>query len=96
MRAQPEASRLVDGGHGTAAGFSAGMFPAGLACVRRVADRPDAGSLWINGCHPCPVDIPFGGPKQSGFGRENSLAALEYYTELETVYVAMGPVQSPY
>ena len=40
--------------------------------------------------------IPFGGAKQSGFGRENSAAALNHYSELKTVYVGMGPVQSPY
>jgi betaine-aldehyde dehydrogenase len=42
------------------------------------------------------VEIPFGGVKQSGFGRENSLAAINHYSELKTVYVAMGKVEAPY
>ncbi|MFN3503564.1 MAG: aldehyde dehydrogenase family protein, partial [Allorhizobium sp.] len=44
----------------------------------------------------CPVEIPFGGSKQSGFGRENSAAALEHYSELKTVYVGMGKCEAPY
>jgi betaine-aldehyde dehydrogenase len=42
------------------------------------------------------VELPFGGVKQSGLGRENGRAALEYYTQLKSVYVAMGDVDSPY
>ncbi|RYE59932.1 MAG: aldehyde dehydrogenase family protein, partial [Rhizobiaceae bacterium] len=56
----------------------------------------EAGTLWINTYNLCPVEIPFGGSKQSGFGRENSLAALEHYSELKTVYVGMGKVEAPY
>ena len=56
----------------------------------------EAGTLWINTYNLCPVEIPFGGSKQSGFGRENSLAALEHYSELKTVYVSMGKVDAPY
>ncbi len=56
----------------------------------------EAGTLWINTYNLCPVEIPFGGSKQSGFGRENSAAALEHYSELKTVYVGMGRCEAPY
>ena len=82
--------------NGTEFGLSAGVFTSDLTRGHRVADRLEAGTLWINTYNLCPVEIPFGGSKQSGFGRENSLAALEHYSELKTVYVAMGPVSSPY
>lgn len=82
--------------NGTEFGLSAGVFTADLTRGHRVADRLEAGIVWINTYNLCPVEIPFGGSKQSGFGRENSLAALNHYTELKTVYVAMSPVQSPY
>src|SRR5690606_456110 len=51
---------------------------------------------WINAYNLTPVEIPFGGVKQSGIGRENSLAALEHYSQLKTVYVETGDVASPY
>ncbi|MDX3928752.1 MAG: betaine-aldehyde dehydrogenase [Shinella sp.] len=77
-------------------GLSGGVFTADLARAHRVVDRLEAGTLWINTYNLCPVEIPFGGSKQSGFGRENSLAAIEHYSELKTVYVAMGKVEAPY
>ncbi|EJC73782.1 betaine-aldehyde dehydrogenase [Rhizobium hidalgonense] len=77
-------------------GLSGGVFTADLTRAHRVVDRLEAGTLWINTYNLCPVEIPFGGSKQSGFGRENSLAALEHYSELKTVYVGMGPVAAPY
>lgn len=77
-------------------GLAAGVFTANLSRGHRVVDQLDAGTLWINTYNLCPVEIPFGGSKQSGFGRENSLAALEHYSELKTVYVGMGKVEAPY
>ncbi|WP_455272373.1 betaine-aldehyde dehydrogenase [Rhizobium herbae] len=82
--------------NGTEFGLSAGVFTSDLTRAHRVVDRLEAGTLWINTYNLAPVEVPFGGSKQSGFGRENSLAALNHYTELKSVYVAMGPVQAPY
>ena len=55
-----------------------------------------AGTIWINSYNLTPVEVPFGGYKQSGIGRENSLAAIEHYTQRKSVYVEMGGVDSPY
>ena len=77
-------------------GLSAGVFTSDMTRAHRVIDQLEAGTLWINTYNLAPVEIPFGGSKQSGFGRENSAAALEHYSELKTVYVAMAPVQAPY
>jgi betaine-aldehyde dehydrogenase len=43
-----------------------------------------------------PIELPFGGVKLSGLGRENGRAAIEHYTQLKSVYVAMGDVVAPY
>ena len=43
-----------------------------------------------------PVAMPFGGSKQSGLGRENGLAALDFYSERKSVYVNLGRVEAPY
>ena len=55
-----------------------------------------AGTCWINNYNLTPAEIPFGGFKQSGIGRENGLAAVEHYTQLKTVYVELGDVEAPY
>ena len=77
-------------------GLAAGVFTNDLTRAHRVCDRLQAGTLWINNYNPAPVEMPFGGTKMSGVGRENSRAAIEYYTEIKTIYVGMGPVDSPY
>ncbi|MCD2180843.1 betaine-aldehyde dehydrogenase [Rhizobium sp. GN54] len=87
---------VIARGNATEFGLSGGVFTSDITRAHRVVDRLEAGTLWINTYNLCPVEIPFGGSKQSGFGRENSLAALQHYSELKTVYVAMGPVEAPY
>ncbi len=87
---------VIERGNATEFGLSGGVFTSDLTRAHRVVDRLEAGTLWINTYNLAPVEIPFGGSKQSGFGRENSLAALEHYSELKTVYVSMGKVEAPY
>ncbi len=87
---------VIARGNATEFGLSGGVFTRDIARAHRVVDKLEAGTLWINTYNLCPVEIPFGGSKQSGFGRENSLAALQHYSELKTVYVSMGPVEAPY
>jgi len=89
-------AEVIARGNATEFGLAAGVFTSDMSRAHRVVDLLEAGTLWINTYNLCPVEIPFGGSKQSGFGRENSIAALEHYSELKTVYVGMGPVQAPY
>ena len=49
-----------------------------------------AGTCWINHYNITPIELPFGGVKMSGLGRENGRAAIEHYTQLKSVYVAHG------
>jgi len=77
-------------------GLAAGVFTNNLARGHRVVAALHAGTCWINNYNITPIELPFGGMKQSGLGRENSLAALEGYTQLKSVYVEMGDVDSPY
>ena len=53
------------------------MFTRDLPRAHRVIAELQAGTCWINTYNLTPVEMPFGGFKQSGIGRENSLAALE-------------------
>ena len=77
-------------------GLAAGVFTGDLARGHRVISRLQAGTCWINAYNLTPVEIPFGGNKQSGIGRENGLAALSHYSQLKSVYVETGDVDSPY
>ena len=43
-----------------------------------------------------PIEVPFGGVKASGVGRENGLQALDHYSQVKTVYVGQGPVDAAY
>jgi betaine-aldehyde dehydrogenase len=80
----------------TVYGLAAGVFTTDLTRAHRVAAALQAGTVWINTYNLTPIEMPFGGYKQSGIGRENSLAAIEHYTQLKSVYVATGPVEAPY
>ena len=77
-------------------GLAGGVFTRDIQRAHRVADRIDAGIVWINSYNLTPVEMPFGGFKQSGIGKENSRRALEHYSRLKTVYVAEGDVDAPY
>lgn len=77
-------------------GLAAGVFTRDLARGHRVVARLEAGTCWINHYNVTPIELPFGGAKQSGLGRENGRAAIEHYTQLKSVYVAMAPIESPY
>ena len=77
-------------------GLAAGVFTNDLARAHRVIAQLQAGTCWINHYNITPIELPFGGVKMSGLGRENGRAALEHYTQLKSVYVALGDVESPY
>jgi len=77
-------------------GLAAGVFTRDISRAHRVIAQLQAGTCWINAYNLTPVQMPFGGVKASGIGRENGHAALEHYTRLKSVYVGMGPVDAPY
>jgi betaine-aldehyde dehydrogenase len=80
----------------TPVGLAAGVFTRDLARGHRVIARLQAGTCWINHYNVTPIELPFGGIKQSGLGRENSRAALDHYTQLKSVYVNLGSIDAPY
>ena len=77
-------------------GLAAGVFTQDLTRAHRVIARLDAGTCWINQYNVTPVELPFGGVKASGIGRENGAAAIDHYTRIKSVYVAMTPIDCPY
>jgi len=77
-------------------GLAAGVMTRDIARAHRAAAALEAGVVWINSYNLTPIPMPFGGSKQSGIGRENGLAALDFYTERKSVYVNLGRVEAPY
>ena len=86
----------IERANATEFGLAAGVFTKDIQRGHRVVAELEAGTCWINNYNITPIEMPFGGVKQSGIGRENSLAALEHYTQLKSVYVELGDVESPY
>jgi betaine-aldehyde dehydrogenase len=87
---------VIERANATEFGLAAGVFTNDLTRAHRVIAQLQAGTCWINHYNVTPIELPFGGVKMSGLGRENGRAALEHYTQLKSVYVAMGNVEAPY
>lgn len=77
-------------------GLAAGVYTADLARAHRMMSRLQAGSCWINTFNVTPVEMPFGGHKKSGLGMENGKWALDAYSQVKSVHVAMSPMEYPY
>jgi betaine-aldehyde dehydrogenase len=87
---------VIQRANATEFGLAAGVFTNDLTRGHRVIAQLQAGTCWINHYNVTPIELPFGGVKMSGLGRENGRAAIEHYTQLKSVYVAMGDVDAPY
>jgi aldehyde dehydrogenase (NAD+) len=66
-------------------GLAGGVYSGSLERSKAVAKRIRAGMMSINGGAPHGVDIPFGGYKHSGVGRQNGMAGFEQYLETKSV-----------
>ena len=60
----------------------------------RAAERLEAGYTWINSAQIIYDELPFGGFKQSGLGKEHGTEALDYYTETKSVVISTKPTAS--
>ncbi len=80
----------------TVFGLAAGVYTNDLSRGHRMMTRLQAGSCWINTFNVTPVEMPFGGHKQSGLGMENGKWALDAYSQVKSVHVAMSPMEYPY
>ncbi|KAL1410932.1 hypothetical protein Q8F55_001875 [Vanrija albida] len=72
-------------------GLSAGVFTQNITKAHRVANKLHAGTVWVNCFNELHSQVPFGGYKSSGIGRELGEYALENYTEIKAVHVRLTP-----
>ena len=68
-------------------GLAAAIWTNDIRKAHALARRLKAGTVWINAYNLYDAALPFGGYKQSGFGRELGMHAIEHYTELKSVWV---------
>ncbi len=71
-------------------GLAAGVWTRDIKKAHYVARKLQAGTVWINTYNVYDTAAPFGGYKQSGFGREMSAHALEHYTQVKSVWVDLN------
>jgi betaine-aldehyde dehydrogenase len=77
-------------------GLAAGVFTQDITRAHRVTHQIQAGICWINAYGASPAEMPVGGYKMSGVGRENGAETLKAYTQIKAVYVGMQSLESPF
>jgi phenylacetaldehyde dehydrogenase len=70
-------------------GLAAGVWTRDVSKAHRVAKKLHAGSVWVNQYNGFDTALPFGGYKQSGWGRELGATALDLYTQTKAINVAL-------
>jgi len=68
-------------------GLGGGLFSSNMARAQKIARQVRTGTMWINAYHAFADFAPFGGYKQSGFGRENGDEGLKAYTQVKRIHV---------
>ncbi len=77
-------------GNATTYGLAAAVWTRDVAKALRAARAIRAGTVWVNAYNLYDAALPFGGFKESGFGRELGSAGIDLYTEVKTVWVDLG------
>ena len=71
-------------------GLASAVWTTNLATAHKTARAIKAGTVWINNYDQADMTVPFGGYKQSGFGRDKSIHALDKYTQLKTTWINLA------
>ncbi|KAB2825613.1 betaine-aldehyde dehydrogenase [Aliivibrio finisterrensis] len=77
-------------------GLAAGIFTQNLSKAHRVIHQMQAGICWVNTWGDSPAEMPVGGYKHSGVGRENGPETLLHYTQTKSILIELGDFASPY
>ncbi|MBS9405079.1 betaine-aldehyde dehydrogenase [Halomonas sp. TRM85114] len=89
-----EEAEVIKRANDTHYGLAAGVFTESLNRAHRTIHQLEAGICWVNTWGESPAEMPVGGVKQSGVGRENGVETLAHYTQTKSVQIEMGPFES--
>jgi succinate-semialdehyde dehydrogenase/glutarate-semialdehyde dehydrogenase len=81
----------IERANDTEYGLGASVWTNDVRVIHRVANEVDAGMKWVNQFHYGYDELPFGGVKQSGYGKEHGMEGLDYY--LEDISVVIGGLE---
>ncbi len=76
--------------NGTAYSLAAGVWTGDIARAHRFTKRLKAGTVWVNTYGPTDIRLPWGGARDSGFGREHGEAAIDNFTEPKVIWINTG------
>jgi len=89
-------AEVIKRANDTTFGLAAGVFTQDINRAHRVISKLQAGICWINSWGDSPAEMPVGGYKQSGIGRENGPETLKHYTQVKSVFIRLDNVESPF
>lgn len=87
---------VIQRANNTDYGLAAGVFTQNLSRAHRVIHQLQAGICWINTWGDSPAQMPVGGYKLSGVGRENGIETLSHYTQTKSVLIELDDFVGPY
>jgi betaine-aldehyde dehydrogenase len=84
---------VVEKANDNAYGLCCSIWTKDVARGVRMANRIQAGTVWVNDHGSLPAEMPWGGFKNSGFGKECSVIGLDSYTQIKSVSIDLGEMR---
>jgi aldehyde dehydrogenase (NAD+) len=85
---------VIQTANDTIYGLAGGIWSGDVARAMRMADRIEAGTIYINNYFNAATQSPVGGFKQSGYGRENGFEGMRCFMQTKSVWLATNPTQA--